>query len=594
MASCITEQWDGRSAPRLQLTVNIKSTSGNKVTLAWEVDYVAHDSYAASTGSPRSYSAVINGTTVANGTYDINGVKGIRTITSGTYDVTKSTSAKKISFSCSMAFNLTWSGNYAGTKSASGTIDIPKMDSYSIVYNANGGTGAPNTQTKWYGTDITLSSVKPSRTGYTFNSWNTRKDGTAKIYNPGDKYTTNAALTLYAIWTPIKYTVSFNGNSNGDTVENLPTGQQKQHGTALTITNKTPTRVNYNFLGWGTSASATTVAYAPGSEYTKDAPLTLYAIWSPSYTKPRIKNTKAYRCLADGNPSDSGTYIKITFDWETDLDVTALRYQYKLLADKEWVETLDHALPAEGESMRSGSVTDIILGNADTLIFAIDKAYKIDVLVADAGGYSYHIQIVNEVTYPIDVLKGGNGVAIGKAASKAIFDVAFDANFDSNVTSQKSFYEKNKYKCYSSNDIIPLKNGGTGGNTAEQGAKNLGYGKILYSGGAWMTAEHMWTLSEPVDEQPHGIVLVFSECENNQASNKGWIQFFISKSFVAERAGEGFAFPLFAYNFSALGVKHLFIFSNKIIGSDENSRSGTVNGVTYSNARFMLRYVLGV
>lgn len=593
MASCITEQWDGRSAPRLQLTVNIKSTSGNKVTLAWEVDYVAHDSYAASTGSPRSYSAVINGTTVANGTYDINGIKGIRTIKSGTYEITKSTSAKKISFSCSMAFNLTWSGNYAGTKSASGTIDIPKMDSYSITYNANGGTGAPNVQTKWYETDITLSSVKPSRTGYTFNSWNTRKDGTAKTYNPGDKYTTDADLTLYAMWTPIKYTISFNANSN-DTVENLPTGQQKQHGTALTITNKTPTRVNYNFLGWGTSASATTVAYAPGSEYTKDAPLTLYAIWSPSYTKPRITNTKAYRCIADGSPSDSGTYIKITFDWETDLDVTALRYQYKLLADKEWVETLDHALPAEGESMRSGSVTDIILGNTDTLIFAVDKAYKIDVLVADAGGYSYHIQIVNEVTYPIDVLKGGNGVAIGKTASKAIFDVAFDANFDSNVTSQKSFYEKNKYKCYSSNDIIPLKNGGTGGNTAEQGAKNLGYGKILYSGGAWMTAEHSWTLSEPVGKQPHGIVLVFSDCENNQASNKGWTQFFISKSFVAERAGEGFAFPLFSYNFSALGVKHLFIFGNKIVGSDENSQSGTVNGVTYSNARFMLRYVLGV
>ena len=594
MASCITEQWDGRSAPRLQLTVNIKSTSGNKVTLAWEVDYVAHDSYAASTGSPRSYSAVINGTTVASGTYDINGIKGIRTIKSGTYEVTKSTSAKKISFSCSMAFNLTWSGNYAGTKSASGTIDIPKMDSYSIVYNANGGTGVPNAQTKWYGTDVTLSSVKPSRAGYTFDSWNTKKDGTAKTYNPGDKYTTNASLTLYAVWIPIKYTVSFNGNSNGDTVKNLPAGQQKQHGTALTITNKTPTRVNYNFLGWGTSASATTVAYTPGSEYTKDAPLTLYAIWSPSYTKPRITNTKAYRCLADGSPSDSGTYIKIAFDWETDLDVTALRYQYKLLTDKEWVETLDHTLPAEGESMRSGSVTDIILGNANTLIFAIDKSYKIDVLVADAGGYSYHIQTVNEVTYPIDVLKGGKGVAIGKAATKTKFDVALEANFDKAIRSQKSFYELDKYKCYSSNDVIPLKSGGTGGNTAEQGAKNLGYGKILYSGGAWMTSAHTWTLSESISEQPHGIVLAFSEYANKQVENKGWTQFFISKSFVAERSGEGFAFPLFTYNFSALGVKHLFIFGNKIVGSDENNKKGTVNGVTYDNSRFMLRYVIGV
>lgn len=594
MASCITEQWDGRSAPRLQLTVNIKSTSGNKVTLAWEVDYVAHDSYAASTGSPRSYSVVINGTKVVSGTYDINGIKGIRTIKSGTYDVTKSTSAKKISFSCSMAFNLTWSGNYAGTKSASGTIDIPKMDSYSITYNANGGTGAPNVQTKWHGTDITLSSAKPSRVGYTFSSWNTRKDGTAKTYNPGDKYTTDAASTLYAIWIPIKYTVSFNANSNGDTVENLPTGQQKSHGVNLTITNKTPTRTNYNFLGWGTSASATTVSYAPGSEYTKDAPLTLYSIWSPSYTKPRITNTKAYRCLADGSPSDSGTYIKITFDWETDLDVTALRYQYKLLTDKEWVETLDHALPAEGESMRTGSVTDIVLGNADTLIFATDKAYKIDILVADAGGYSYHIQTVNEVTYPIDVLKGGKGVAIGKTASTTKFDVGMETNFDKNVKSQKSFYELDKYKCYSSNDVIPLKSGGTGGNTAEQGAKNLGYGKMLYNGGAWMTSEHSWSLSESVSTQPHGIILAFSECVGNKAQNKGWNHFFISKKFVIDRSGEGSAFPLATYNFDVLGVKHLFIFSNKIIGSDENSQKGTANGITYDNTRFMLRYIIGV
>ena len=593
MASCITEQWDGRSAPRLQLTVNIKSTSGNKVTLAWEVDYVAHDSYAASTGSPRSYSAVINGTKVVSGTYDINGIKGIRTIKSGTYEVTKSTSAKKISFSCSMAFNLTWSGNYAGTKSASGTIDIPKIDSYSITYNANGGTGAPNAQTKWYGTDITLSSAKPSRAGYTFDSWNTRKDGTAKTYNPGDKYTTDADLTLYAMWTPIKYTISFNANSN-DTVENLPTGQQKSHGVNLTITNKTPTRTNYNFLGWGTSASATTVAYAPGSEYTKDAPLTLYAIWSSSYTKPRIKNSKAYRCTKSGLESDSGTYIKVTFDWETDLDVTALRYQYKLSTDADWTETLDHALPAEGESMRSGSVTDIVIGDpSNNLSFDVNKAYKIDILVADAGGYSYHIQTVNAVIYPLDILKGGKGIAFGKPAEYEKFDVAFNANFDKDVNVKGSLKSRG-YSCFTTFDTIGIVNGGTGATNQEKAAKNLGYGKILSSRAAWMTSDHSITLPEPISEQPHGIVLVFSECVNNQAENKGWTQFFISKSFIAERAGEGFSFPLFTYNFDALGVKHLFIFGNKIVGSDENSQSGTVNGVTYNNTRFMLRYVLGV
>ena len=51
-----------------------------------------------------------------------------------------------------------------------------------------------------------------------------------------------------------------------------------------------------------------------------------------------------------------------------------------------------------------------------------------------------------------------------------------NANFDKAVRSQKSFYELDKYKCFSSNDVIPLKSGGTGGNTSEKAAKNLGYG----------------------------------------------------------------------------------------------------------------------
>ena len=109
-----------------------------------------------------------------------------------------------------------------------------------------------------------------------------------------------------------------------------------------------------------------------------------------------------------------------------------------------------------------------------------------------------------------------------------------------------------------------------------------------------MTSDHTWTLSESISNQPHGIVLVFSEYANNQVQNKGWTQFFISKQFVSKNAEQGSAFPLFSYNFNALGVKHLFIFNDKIVGSDENSQSGTENGVTYNNARFMLRYVLGV
>ena len=42
---------------------------------------------------------------------------------------------------------------------------------YTIKYNANGGSGAPSSQTKTYGTNLTLSSTKPTRGGYTFKGW---------------------------------------------------------------------------------------------------------------------------------------------------------------------------------------------------------------------------------------------------------------------------------------------------------------------------------------------------------------------------------------------------------------------------------------
>ena len=83
---------------------------------------------------------------------------------------------------------------------------------YAIKYNANGGSGAPSSQTKTYGTALTLSSTKPTRTGYTFKCWNTKADGSGTNYNVGASYTSNAATTLYAVWTEHKLTINYYSN----------------------------------------------------------------------------------------------------------------------------------------------------------------------------------------------------------------------------------------------------------------------------------------------------------------------------------------------------------------------------------------------
>lgn len=94
-------------------------------------------------------------------------------------------------------------GIYDGRESkAQATIELAAKTSYQVTYHANNGTGAPSALTKWHDEALTLSSTKPTRTGYTFVGWNTSDTATAKnaAYDGGESYTTNQALDLYAVW----------------------------------------------------------------------------------------------------------------------------------------------------------------------------------------------------------------------------------------------------------------------------------------------------------------------------------------------------------------------------------------------------------
>lgn len=80
---------------------------------------------------------------------------------------------------------------------------------YKITYNANGGSGELSSQTKIQGTALTLSSVEPTKTGYTFLGWSTSSTATTATYQPGDTFTIDQNTTLYAVWESdvVTYTV---------------------------------------------------------------------------------------------------------------------------------------------------------------------------------------------------------------------------------------------------------------------------------------------------------------------------------------------------------------------------------------------------
>ena len=81
------------------------------------------------------------------------------------------------------------------------TESIPALPlTYTVSYDANGGSGAPAAQTKTQDVALTLSGTRPTRDGYTFLGWATSKTASSAQYQPGGTYTANAAATLYAVW----------------------------------------------------------------------------------------------------------------------------------------------------------------------------------------------------------------------------------------------------------------------------------------------------------------------------------------------------------------------------------------------------------
>ena len=160
------------------------------------------------------------------------------------------------------------------------------VNTYTVKYNANGGTGAPGNQTKTYGRTLTLSSTKPTKgnssstryvtfdgnggstgatnnkigfnvsTAYAFSKWNTAANGSGTSYNPGGSYTSNSSVTLYA--------------------------QYKGTDTVASVKLPTPSRTGYTFDGWYTSKTGGTKRGAAGDTYTPPAAgETLYAHWTP-------------------------------------------------------------------------------------------------------------------------------------------------------------------------------------------------------------------------------------------------------------------------------------------------------------------------
>lgn len=610
MESCITSQWSTDKTPQARLTVDLNTTSsdGDTAVLDWVLDYVAHG-YAANTSYSKEYTVTINGTDVKSGTYSINGVTGEKTIATGSVNIAKGTSAKSISFGVSFAFNLTWSGKYGGTKTASGSISVPAKTTYTIRYNVNGGNGALDSQTKWHNTDLTLSSKKPTRTGHTFQGWALSKadaDNNKWYYQPGGNCGRNENLTLYAVWEPHTYAVKY--NANGGSLGNV-TNQTKTYGVTLKLDADKPTRTNYNFLGWATSASATTVSYEAGANYTANAAATLYAVWELAYEKPVVI-------------IESLDHTKITFRWSCTYYPSKGEVSWKSATDK-YVVVLDTM-----QMGKSGSYTLDASGLLES-----DSTYTVIVEIEDSHGKNSASKTLPGTVFTIDCKAGGKGVAFGKAAELeprsesgiGYADFGFEVCMNNSLRISARDLQGNIVEAFqpvneNGNTVVGWGNyhkkaGNTNiyGNTVNLRSNTgvdisdcglfvdgcrVATNTVLWSGKYYMSESQTATLTESVSSQANGIVLVWSEYDitNSTAENANFNMCFVPKQFVKNHSGRGVGFIATSATLNVVANKYVYISDTSITGYADNNTSITEKdcGIKTTPNKFVLRYVIGV
>lgn len=365
-----------------------------KINASWETYYEgAQTNYgmSATSGGVTSTISAFTGAKRSSGSSSFT----------GTYSISGNGSATK---TITVTFkNFNTDNDDSASKNVTFNVTVPAWTSYTVSYNANGGSGAPGSQTKWKDQTLKLSTTKPTRTGYSFLGWSTSSTATSATYAAGGNYTANSGATLYAVWKANTYTVAY--NANGGT--GAPASQTKTYGKTLTLSSTKPTRANYTFKGWGTSASATTATYSAGGSYTNNAGITLYAVWELSYIKPKISSFTANRCTSSGTTKEDGTYAIVKFNWSTSQTIKQVLIEWESGSGGSGTKTVT-------SSGTSGSVSEII-GNGT---LSTESTYAIRITVSDNSGSTYSTRSIPGLKFAIDFLRGGNGVAFGKTAEK--------------------------------------------------------------------------------------------------------------------------------------------------------------------------------
>lgn len=247
-----------------------------------------------------------------------------------------------------------------------------------VTYDANGGTGAPAVQFKNYDEALTLSTTQPTRYGYVFLGWSTSSTAGYASYATGDSFTSNDNTTLYAVWAPAAYTVTFM-DSNGTVLktETVPYG-----GSATPPAN--PTSEGYTFSYWDTPYTNVTTDIVTTAVYATSSYTVTFMDWDNTVISTQ---TVAYgsAAIAPVPPYHSGcTFIEWDVDYSnitSDLTVTARYYSriYEVRSQEDFDGRVCILYRVDDENISWRAAKEFCEANGGHLLTVSDENEQADI-----------------------------------------------------------------------------------------------------------------------------------------------------------------------------------------------------------------------
>ncbi len=369
-----------------------------------------------------------------------------------------------------------------------------------------------------------------------------------------------------------------------------------------------------------------------------------------AYEAPTITKLRAYRVNAQGVADDQGQFAAVEYAYAVasvgGKNTASMKIEFKRSTSAEY---------ATGDVLASSTALAGTAKAVSTSTFSADYQYDLKLTVVDYfGATATFTAVLPSGAVVLDLKADGTGIAFGKTADREGADFGWSPKgavlglweatasipdgADFNDYLQPGVYAVERNDTMTTLANRPCDRGGTLRVSSGIGAKKVAGAyayivqefhsyhnmeaiyrrhlisdatgafepgpwraitfrgqKVLWEGGKYMTADHTAELSEAVSRQDTGIVLVFSTYLNGAPVDANFNLFFVPKHFVSIMGGYGVAFQMNTVNFSTVATKYLYVHDTYIKGNESNNLAGTAtSGVTFNNASYVLRYVLGV